>query len=114
MIRAADFLRFSVDERIDLVDALWESLDPVVAVKITAHYANSDALLQEALRLPKDARIQLAQDVWDDVASSPNDVPVPAWHVEELDRRDAEVDADPDEGVPWEVVLKGIRDRIRD
>lgn len=113
MIRAADFLRFSIDERIDLVNALWESLDPVVAVRITAHYATLDPLLQEALRLPRDARIDLAMDIWESISASPDDIPTPDWLVEELDRREAEADADPDEGVPWEVFERELRERLR-
>ncbi|MDH5234695.1 MAG: addiction module protein [Gemmatimonadota bacterium] len=113
MIGAAELLRFSVDERIDLVDALWESLDPVVAEKIRAHYATLDPLLQEALRLPRDARIDLAMDLWETISASPDDIPTPDWLVEELDRRLAEADANPDEGIPWEIFREELRERLR-
>jgi putative addiction module component (TIGR02574 family) len=45
------------------------------------------ALLDEILRLPADERLRLVEDIWDSLASSPTDVPVPQWHLDELDRR---------------------------
>jgi putative addiction module component (TIGR02574 family) len=45
------------------------------------------ALLDEILRLPADQRLKLVEDIWDSLASSPTDVPVPQWHLDELDRR---------------------------
>jgi putative addiction module component (TIGR02574 family) len=44
-------------------------------------------LLDEILRLPADQRLKLVEDIWDSLAASPTDVPVPQWHLEELDRR---------------------------
>ena len=34
----------------------------------------------------------------------PDELPIPDWHREELDRRLAEDDADPEAGAPWEEV----------
>ena len=34
-------------------------------------------------------KLQLVEDLWDDLAATPSDVPVPDWQVEELDRRKA-------------------------
>ena len=48
------------------------------------------ALLAEILRLSPDERIDLLGDAWDAVAARPEDVPVPEWHVRELERRVAE------------------------
>lgn len=47
----------------------------------------SAALLEEILRLPPDQRFQLVEDVWDSLAASPEQIGVPAWHREELERR---------------------------
>lgn len=47
----------------------------------------SAALLEEILRLPPDQRLQLVEDVWDSLAASPEQIGVPAWHREELERR---------------------------
>ena len=46
-----------------------------------------NALLDEILRLPAEQQIQLVAEVWDRIAASPANVPVPEWHRAELDRR---------------------------
>ncbi len=64
------------------------------------------ALLTEILRLPPEERIDLLDEAWDAIAASPEDVPVPEWHVRELERRLS----DPEPSfVPWEEV----RDRLK-
>jgi len=45
------------------------------------------ALLDEILRLPADQQLKLVEDIWDNLAASPSNVPVPEWHRQELDRR---------------------------
>jgi putative addiction module component (TIGR02574 family) len=47
----------------------------------------SKALLEEILRLPLSERLVLVEEVWDSIAASPEDVPIPEWHKPELDRR---------------------------
>ena len=64
------------------------------------------ALLSEILRLPLEERIELLGEAWDAIAASPQDVPIPEWHVRELEHRLADPNA---EYVPWEEV----RDRLR-
>lgn len=34
-------------------------------------------------------KFQLVEDLWDDLAAIPSDVPIPDWQIEELDRRKA-------------------------
>lgn len=59
-------------------------------------------LWDEILKLPVDERLQLVQDIWDSLAATPTDVPVPDWHKEELDRR---LDApEPGENLTWDEV----------
>ena len=64
-------------------------------------------LLDEILRLPADQRLKLVEDIWDSLAASPTDVPVPQWHVDELDRRLA----NPDERatLTWEQVQARLK-----
>lgn len=45
------------------------------------------ALLDEILRLPPDERLRLVEDIWDSLAQTSGQLPVPDWHREELDRR---------------------------
>lgn len=44
-------------------------------------------ILDEILRLPADQRLRLVEDIWESLAASPADVPVPDWHRELLDER---------------------------
>jgi putative addiction module component (TIGR02574 family) len=64
-------------------------------------------LLDEILRLPADQRLKLVEDIWDSLAASPTDVPVPQWHMDELDRRLA----NPDERatLTWEQVQARLK-----
>ena len=64
------------------------------------------ALLTEILRLPLEERIDLLGEAWDALAACPEDVPIPEWHVRELERRLA--DSEP-KYVPWE----DVRDRLK-
>lgn len=63
----------------------------------------------DALTLPE--QIHYVQELWDRIAARAAESPLSdAWR-EELDRRLAEDDADPDGGTPWEVVRERIRQR---
>jgi putative addiction module component (TIGR02574 family) len=64
------------------------------------------ALLAEILRLPPEERIALLGEAWDSIAASPADVPIPEWHVQELERRLATPDP---QFVPWEEVRSRLR-----
>lgn len=54
-------------------------------------------------------KLQLVEDLWDDLASSPDDVPVHGWHKQELDRRTANLEKHPASTLSWET----IKDRVR-
>ena len=64
------------------------------------------ALLAEILRLPVEERIELLGEAWDAIAAAPYDVPIPEWHVRELELRLS--DPNP-EYVPWEEVRARLR-----
>jgi putative addiction module component (TIGR02574 family) len=64
------------------------------------------ALLSEILRLPLEERIELLGEAWDAIAATPEDVPIPEWHVQELETRLS--DPDPDY-VPWEEVRNRLK-----
>lgn len=63
--------------------------------------------LDEINGLPIEERLQLVEDIWDAIAASPESVPVPDWHLTELDRRIDDPSPDPD--LSWDEV----RDRLR-
>ncbi|MBI2433467.1 MAG: addiction module protein [Candidatus Hydrogenedentes bacterium] len=49
-------------------------------------------------------KLQLVEDLWDDLASSPDAVPVYEWQKEELARRRANLKANPAPLLIWEEV----------
>ncbi|MBS2035159.1 addiction module protein [bacterium] len=56
-------------------------------------------------------KLQLVEDLWDDLASDPSQVPVHDWQREELDRRRARLESSPDIGLSWEEVQARVRAR---
>ncbi len=56
-------------------------------------------------------KLQLVEDLWDDLASDPNVVPLHAWQKEELARRKANLAAVPAAGLTWEGVKRSILGR---
>ena len=55
-------------------------------------------------QLSVEARLSLVEEIWESLATDPNGVPIPDWHVEELRRREAAHAADPTAGSTWEEV----------
>jgi putative addiction module component (TIGR02574 family) len=71
----------------------------------------SKALRDQILQLPPSERLQLLGDIWDSLAVTPEDVPVPDWHREELDRR---LDNPaPGPGLTWDDVRAKLHDPKR-
>ena len=54
-------------------------------------------------------KLQLVEDLWDDLASTPEAVPVHDWQKEELARRKANLMQNPASGLTWEAVKHTIR-----
>ena len=67
----------------------------------------------ELLRTPLsiEQRLELIGELWDGIPDSVEALPVPDWHREELDRRLAEADANPDAAIPWEEVKRRLREK---
>ena len=59
---------------------------------------------EELLKTPLTVqqRLELIGELWDGIPDSIDALPVPEWHREELERRLAAADADPDAAIPWE------------
>jgi putative addiction module component (TIGR02574 family) len=47
-------------------------------------------------------KLQLVEDLWDDLAGTPEAVPVHDWHKHELARRKANLLENPASGLSWE------------
>jgi putative addiction module component (TIGR02574 family) len=56
-------------------------------------------------------KLQLVEDLWDDLAATPEAVPVHTWQKEELDRRKANLRNNPASGLTWEEVKRRVRNR---
>ena len=56
-------------------------------------------------------KLQLVEDLWDDLASIPSEVPVHDWQKEELARRKANLMSNPASGVSWDEVKRRVRSR---
>ena len=56
-------------------------------------------------------KLQLVEDLWDDLAATPEAIPVHPWQKEELDRRNANLLKNPASGLAWEEVQRRVRSR---
>jgi putative addiction module component (TIGR02574 family) len=66
-------------------------------------------LVAEILALPLEERVQLVEAIWDSISAVPEALPLTEWQKGELDRRLAELEADPDTGSSLEEVFARIR-----
>lgn len=63
----------------------------------------------EIRALSTEEKLRLVEELWNDVASNPENVPVPECLKEELDRRKAAHKADPSSARTWEEVKAHAR-----
>ena len=68
---------------------------------------NTDSLFD----LTPPEKLQLVEDLWDDLAATPGDVPIHEWQKEELARRRANLMSQPSSGISWEELKTRIRSR---
>ena len=64
---------------------------------------------EELRKLPLAERLELVEELWDSIARESDQLTLTPAQMEELDRRLADYEQDPEQGVAWEEV----RDRIR-
>jgi putative addiction module component (TIGR02574 family) len=56
-------------------------------------------------------KLQLVEDLWDDIASTSGAVPVHDWQIQELDRRKSNLLAGRGSELSWEEVRRRVRER---
>lgn len=56
-------------------------------------------------------KLQLVEDLWDDLAAEPESVPVHEWQKQELARRKANLSHHPESAVDWAEVKRRARER---
>lgn len=54
-------------------------------------------------------KLQLVEDLWDDLAANPEDVPIPDWQRAELERRKANLARNSAAGLTWEDLVQRVR-----
>ena len=56
-------------------------------------------------------RLRLVEAIWDSISDAPDDLELPEWQRQELERRLAVADADPSGGIPWEELRTRLEGR---
>jgi putative addiction module component (TIGR02574 family) len=64
--------------------------------------------VHELETLPVPERLQLVEDLWDSIARSNAEIPIPQWQKDELDRRKTNYLRNPDSGRTWDQVKQDI------
>jgi putative addiction module component (TIGR02574 family) len=64
--------------------------------------------------LPVDEQIDFVQSLWDRIAATSEQVPVPEWHKEVIRERLAAYKANPNAGRAWTDVRTDIERKLRD
>ena len=62
----------------------------------------------EVFALSVEQKLELMGELWDSITVSPEDIPIPDWHIEELDRRKREYEQNPTIGISWETAKQQI------
>jgi len=63
--------------------------------------------------LSVDEQIDYLQSLWDRIAATPEQVPVPDWHREVIEERVKDYGANPKAGESWDVVRERLREKLR-
>ena len=64
--------------------------------------------------LSVEEQIEYVQSLWDRIAATPEQVPVPEGHRQILDERLKDYEANPEAGDSWDVVRDRLRNKLRD
>lgn len=73
--------------------------------------AGMDPTITSVFDLSPAEKLQLVEDLWDDLAATPEAVPVQEWQKQELARRKANLLCNPASGLTWEEIKRRIRGR---
>ena len=64
--------------------------------------------IAEIRRLPLAEKLQIMEGLWEDLRSRAEDVPVPDWHKELLDRRRQAVESGQEKVLEWDEVKDSL------
>ncbi len=74
---------------------------------------NAASIVSEIQKLSVEDRVTLVQHIWNDIAKSNPPLNLTNAQKAELDRRSAELDANPNIAIPWDEVKRNLEDRLR-
>jgi putative addiction module component (TIGR02574 family) len=63
--------------------------------------------------LSTDEKIEYVQSLWDRIAATPGEVPVPDWHRDVLQQRLQDLAVDPNAGDSWEDVQERLQQKFK-
>ena len=66
-------------------------------------------VLEQAMRLSIEEKLDLISALWDSMAARPESIPVPNWQLKELERRIKAQQKNPQSGQTWNEVKQEIR-----
>jgi putative addiction module component (TIGR02574 family) len=64
--------------------------------------------VSEILQLSVAERIQIVEDIWDSISESSESLVLPDVEKEELDKRLADYNQNPSEGIEWETLKRNL------
>lgn len=67
--------------------------------------------MSDIQKLSFEERMRLLEQIWESLSATPDAIPVTAAQRAELDARLDELDRDGPAGIPWEDVLRKLRNR---
>jgi len=67
------------------------------------------ASIRSVFDLSPAEKLQLVEDLWDNLAATPEEVPIHDWQIKELARREANLQRNPDSVTDWESVKRRVR-----
>jgi len=72
-----------------------------------------DQIKDEINELELSEKLILVEDIWDSIAASNAEIPMPEWQKQELDKRYKEYQEGKQELHDWESVHEGLRDKYK-
>jgi len=64
---------------------------------------------QSIFDLSPEEKLKLVEELWDNLATTPENVPVHDWQLEELERRKERLEKKPESALTWEDLKNQIR-----
>ncbi len=58
-------------------------------------------------------KLLLVEDIWDSIAASGSEIPIPEWQITELDRRYRDYQRGTPELHDWQAVHEGLREKYK-